>query len=77
VLGAAQARLFFFELADFAVDLVARGFGKGVEELLEAFGLAEFAGEDGVDGHLGRENVTTDDGDGTDFHGSGRGNFGN
>jgi hypothetical protein len=51
VLGAAQARLFFFNFADFAVDLLARGFGKGVEKFLEAFGLAEFAGEDGMDGH--------------------------
>ncbi len=51
VLRAAQARLFFFDFADLAVDLVARGFGKGVEKFLEAFGLAEFAGEDGVDGH--------------------------
>jgi hypothetical protein len=50
VLGPAQARLFFFDFADLAVDLVARGFGKGVEEFLEAFGLAEFAGENGVDG---------------------------
>jgi len=49
VLGAAQARLFFFDFADFAVDLVARGFGKGIEKFLEAFGLAEFAGEDGMD----------------------------
>jgi hypothetical protein len=51
VLGTAQARVFFFNFADFTVDLVARGFGKGVEEFQEALGLAEFAGEDGVDGH--------------------------
>jgi hypothetical protein len=51
VLGAAQARLFLFDFADLAVDLVARGFGQGIEEFLEAFGLAEFAGENGVDGH--------------------------
>jgi hypothetical protein len=51
VLGAAQARFFFFDFADFTVDLVARGFGEGVEEFLEALGLAEFSGEDGVDGH--------------------------
>jgi hypothetical protein len=51
VLRAAQARLFFFDLADLAVDLVARGFRKGVEEFLEAFGSAKFAGEEGVDGH--------------------------
>src|ERR1700739_797329 len=51
VLRAAQARLFFFDFADFAVDLVARGVGKGIEEFLEAFGLAEFAGEERVDGH--------------------------
>jgi hypothetical protein len=51
VLGAAQARLFFFDFADLAVDLVARGFWQGVEEFLEALGLAEFAGEGGVDGH--------------------------
>jgi hypothetical protein len=29
MLGAAKARLFFFDFADFAVDLVARGFGQG------------------------------------------------
>jgi hypothetical protein len=52
VLGAAQARLFFLDLADFPVDLLARGFGKGIEEFLEAFGLAKFAGEDRVDGHV-------------------------
>ena len=51
VLCAAQARLFFFDFADLAVDLVARGFWKGVEEFLKALGLAEFAGEDGMDGH--------------------------
>jgi hypothetical protein len=39
VLGATQARLFFFDFADFAVDLVARGVGQGVEKFLEAFGL--------------------------------------
>jgi hypothetical protein len=47
VLSAAQARFFFFDFADFAVDLVARGFGEGIKEFLEAFGLAEFTGEDG------------------------------
>jgi hypothetical protein len=36
---------------------VARGFGQGVKEFLEAFGLAEFAGEDGVDGHEGRKTL--------------------
>lgn len=51
MLGAAQARLFFFDFADLAVDLVARGFWKGVEKFLQAFGLAEFAGENGVDWH--------------------------
>ena len=50
MLGAAQARLFFFDFADKVVDVVARGFGKGIEEFLKAFGLAEFAGEEGVDG---------------------------
>jgi hypothetical protein len=68
VLRASQARLFFFDFADLAVDLVARGFGKGIEEFLEAFGLAEFTGEDGMDWH-GRENLTTDGKDGADFHG--------
>jgi hypothetical protein len=53
VLRATQARLFFFDFADLAVDLVARGFGEGIEKFLEAFGLAEFAGEDRVDGHGG------------------------
>ena len=51
MLGAAQARVFFFDFADLTVDLVARGVGQGIEEFLEAFGLAEFAGECGVDGH--------------------------
>jgi hypothetical protein len=53
VLGAAQARVFFLDFADLAVDLLTRGFGKGIEEFLEAFGLAEFAGENGMDGHGG------------------------
>jgi hypothetical protein len=51
VLGAPQARLFFFDFADGVVDVAARGFGKGIEKFLEAFRLAEFAGEGGVDGH--------------------------
>jgi hypothetical protein len=51
VLRAAQARLFFFDCADGVVDLAARGFGQGVEEFPEAFGLAEFSGEERVDGH--------------------------
>jgi hypothetical protein len=51
VLGSAQARFFFFDFADLAVDLVARGFWQGIEKFLEAFGLAELAGEDGMDGH--------------------------
>jgi hypothetical protein len=58
VLCSAHARLFFFYFADFSVDLVARGFGQGVEKFLEAFRVAEFAGEDGVDGH----------GDGKPYH---------
>jgi hypothetical protein len=66
VLGAAQARLFFFDFADLTVDLVARGFGQGVEEFLEAPGLAEFAGKNGVDEH--KQNLTADDTDQTDFH---------
>ena len=57
VLRAAQARLFFFDFADLAVDLAARGFGKGIEKFLEAFGLAEFAGEERVDGHGVRHDV--------------------
>jgi len=60
MLRAAQARLFFFDFADLAVDLLARGFGEGVEEFLEAFGLAEFTGEERVDGH----------GTGKPYHGS-------
>jgi len=59
VLGAAQARLFFFYFADLAVDLVTRGFGQGIEEFLEAFGLAEFAGEDGMDIRRHREATFT------------------
>jgi hypothetical protein len=49
VLRAAQARLFFFDFADLAVDLVARGFGKGIEKVLQAFGLAKFTSENRVD----------------------------
>jgi hypothetical protein len=52
VLGAAQARVFFFDFADRVVDVLARGVGKGIKEFLEAFGLTEFAGEDGVDGSV-------------------------
>jgi hypothetical protein len=59
--GAAQARLFFFDFADLAVDLVARRFGQGVEEFLETFGLAEFAGEGGMDGHEGREHLESEE----------------
>lgn len=51
VLCTAKARLFFFDFADLAINLLARGFGQGIEEFLQAFGLAEFAGECGVDGH--------------------------
>jgi hypothetical protein len=51
VLRAAQACLFFFDFADLAVNLVARRFEKGIEKFLEAFGLAEFAGEKRMDGH--------------------------
>jgi hypothetical protein len=51
VLRAAQARLFFLDFANLTVDLLARGFGKGIEEFLEAFGVAEFAGKNGMDGH--------------------------
>jgi len=57
VLGAAQTRLFFFDFTDFAVDLVARGFGKGVKEFPETFGLAEFAGEDRYGSAWGRETL--------------------
>lgn len=42
---------FFFDFVDFAVDLVARRFGKGIEKFLEAFGLAEFTGEGGMAGN--------------------------
>jgi hypothetical protein len=57
VLGARYPRVFFL-FADFAGDLVARGFGKGVEKSLEAFGLAEFAGECGVDGRRHEEDFS-------------------
>src|SRR6185437_13194691 len=53
VLRPAQARVFFFYFADFTVDLLARGLGKGSEKFLKAFGLAEFAGEGGMDWHEG------------------------
>lgn len=49
MLGATQAGVFFFDFADGVVNMLARGFRKGIEEFLEAFGLAEFAGEGGVD----------------------------
>jgi len=45
VLRAAQARLFVFDFADLAVNLVARGIGKRVKKNLKAFGLAKLAGE--------------------------------
>jgi hypothetical protein len=51
MLGTAQARLFFFDFSDFTVNLLARGFGQGIEEFLEAFGLAELANENRMDGH--------------------------
>jgi hypothetical protein len=38
VLSAAQACLFFFHFADFTVNLLARGFGQGIEKFLEALG---------------------------------------
>jgi hypothetical protein len=37
--------------------MAAGGFGKGVEEFLETFGLAEFAGEGGMDGSGIRHDV--------------------
>lgn len=51
MLCAVQARLFFFDFTDLAVNLVPRGFGQGVEKFLQAFGLAEFAGKERMDGH--------------------------
>jgi hypothetical protein len=59
VLGAAQTRLFFFDFADLAIDLMARGFGEGIEKFLKAFGLAEFTGEDRWIS-MGTGNITTD-----------------
>lgn len=64
VLGAAQARFFLFDFADGVIDFAARGFGKGVEEFLETFGLAEFAGEGGMDGREHRRGILA----GADFH---------
>jgi hypothetical protein len=55
MLCASEARVFFFDFADGVVDIAARGFGERVEKFLEAFGLAEFAVEDGVEGHGKRE----------------------
>jgi hypothetical protein len=49
MLSTAEPRVFFFDFADSVVNMLARGVGKGIEEFLQAFGLAEFAGEDGVD----------------------------
>jgi hypothetical protein len=49
MLSTAEARVFFFDFADGVVDMLARGVRKGSEEFLQAFGLAEFAGECGVD----------------------------
>jgi hypothetical protein len=57
VLGAALARLFFFDFADGVVDLAARGFGEGAKEFLEALGLAEFAGERRLDCHRDGETL--------------------
>jgi hypothetical protein len=51
MLSTTEARVFFFDFADGVVNMLARGFGQGIEKVLEALGLAEFAGEDGVDGH--------------------------
>jgi hypothetical protein len=51
MLSTAEAGFFFLDFTDLTVDLVTRGFGQGIEKFLEAFGLAESAGEDGVDGH--------------------------
>lgn len=69
VLRTAEARLFFFDFADLAVDLVTRGFGQGVEKFLEAFGLAEFAGEDRMDLHEGRKTLPRMRGMERYFHG--------
>jgi hypothetical protein len=49
LLKPAEAGFFFLDAADGVVDMAARGFGKGIEKFLQAFGLAEFAG--GMDGH--------------------------
>lgn len=54
---AAQAGFFFFDAADEAVEVFARGFGEGVEESYETVS-AESAGEKCVEGH--QKNLTTD-----------------
>ena len=61
MLRAAQARVFFFDFADGVVDMLARGFGKGIKKIPETFGLAEFAGEKRVDGHEGNKNLNMDE----------------
>jgi hypothetical protein len=67
MLGTAQARLFSFHFADFTVNLLARGCGEGIEKFLETLGLAKFAGENGVDGHGGRETLARMGRNRTDF----------
>lgn len=61
MLGAAEARFFFFDAADGVIDMLARGFGKGIEKFLKALGLAEFASESGMDRH--KQKLTADDAD--------------
>jgi hypothetical protein len=48
----ALARLLFFDFADRVVTVPERGFWKGAKEFLEAFGLAEFACEGGMDARI-------------------------
>jgi hypothetical protein len=64
LLEAAEAGGFFFCAADEAVEVVAGGFGQGVEEFYQAV-AAEGRGEERVEGH--EENLTADDTDYKNF----------
>jgi hypothetical protein len=66
MLSTTETRVFLFDFSDGVVNMLAGGVGKGIEEFLQAFGLAEFAGEERVEGH--QQKHTTDDTDHTDFH---------
>jgi hypothetical protein len=51
MLSTSEAGVFFLTSRTGVVYILARGVGKGIKKFLEAFRLAEFAGEGGVDWH--------------------------